>query len=121
MTVLDEVVIPIGESGVGVRAKCQRRRVVGLDVWVEARSNAQDIVALTQLAVIQTHLRFIGTLDGGGGRVRLRFMARDEEVHLTDGALVELVNKLADRLMWTGLTKLEEYDCVPAFAPFPLS
>lgn len=51
--------------------------------------------------------------------LRVRFVARRDDVHLTDEAIWELLSGLSGRLRWSRLAKLEELDGVPNFAPLP--
>jgi hypothetical protein len=111
---------------------CRRQRVVGIDLWVHAGSPLDLLLSLVRQAASSTHLRLAGVLEepaeGGGENglgpqepagVRLRFLARLEDTHLTDQAIWELVEKLPPGLRWWRLLKLEEFDGVPDFVPLP--
>lgn len=84
-----------------------------------ARS-AATATHLRLAAVLEEH-RDEGTPEDGNedGVLRLRFLARRDEVHVTDEAIWELLVRLPGRLRWSRLTKLEEFDGVPSFAPLP--
>jgi hypothetical protein len=108
----------------------QRRRVVGVDVWAECPFGDKEAVARARAAADGTHLRLDAAFSevdsyrmaGGSGLAgtRLRFVAREEDVHVTDQAICELLAGLAGRVKWSELAKLEEFDGVPAFVPLPV-
>ena len=112
------------------RPRCQRQRVVGVDLWVDCPSGWKQAVAVARCAATATHLRlaavleehrYEGALDGGNedGQLRLRFLARRDDVHVTDEAFWELLAQLPGEVRWSRLAKLEEFDGVPSFAPLP--
>ena len=74
-----------------------------------------------RLAAVLEECRDEGARDGGDedGELRLRFLARRDDVHVTDEAIWELLCRLSGRLRWSRLAKLEEFDGVPSFAPLP--
>jgi hypothetical protein len=49
--------------------------------------------------------------------LQLRFVARRDDVHLTDEAICELLDQLAGRIRWSQLVKLEEFDGVSVLEP----
>jgi hypothetical protein len=121
MTRADQGAAPMEWPSAAVRERCRRRRIIGIDMWAESSLGVQRVIALAQASATHTEFRLIGAVDEVDDRVRLRFRARDDEVHLTDRALIDLMTRLSDQLRWSGLSKLEEFDGVPAFAPLELS
>ena len=129
MNLVDEAVTPIGLAKPAVWRECLRRRVIGVDMWAEYPLGSEQVVAQARLAATNTCLRLAAAFDGvdpkattqGNNHVgmQLRFIARRDDVHVTDEAICELLNQLAGRMRWSGLVKLEEFDGVPAFAPLP--
>lgn len=113
-----------------VPATAVRRRVVGLDLWLDVRHRGSAelgdglVAALLRTAVRLTHLEDI---DGRplwpvaghaeATRVRARVVARDDDVHLTDSALLEVLAAVSTVSDWSLTRKLEEHDGVAAFAP----
>jgi hypothetical protein len=102
---------------------------LGIDLSVERPCDEGQVVSDAQAAVRATHLRFVAaTVDepdegavraGVGGELRLRFLARRDDVHVTDEAICELLACIPGRLRWVRLAKLEEFDGVPGFPPLP--
>ena len=112
------------------RAGCRRQRVVGVDLWADYPSGWHEVVTTARCAAAATHLRLATVLEersGDGeledanedGVFRVRFVARRDDVHVTDEAIWELLSRLSGRLRWSRLAKLEEFDGVPSFAPLP--
>ena len=107
-----------------------RRRVVGLDMWVEVRQDYSAPLGRALVgALLRTPMRLthLDDLDGRplwpasepvpAGRARARLMARDEDAHLTDAALLEVLSAVSRVTDWSIVRKLEEFDGVDAFAP----
>lgn len=107
--------------------RSRRRRVVGADVWIEAPHGADAALDAARDAAFGTHLRLSAAVDGAGEPasgttptvVRVRFVGRDAEGHLTDAAIAELLLGLGHRLRWSGVSKLEEFDGIPDYVPLP--
>lgn len=97
----------------------RRRRVVGVDIWVETPAGAQAAVEAARQAAADTHLRLLTSLHLDDDVVRARFVGRDPEGHLGDSAIVELLVQLGERLRWFDVRKLEEFDGVPNYIPLP--
>jgi hypothetical protein len=105
----------------------RRRRVVGVDVWVEAPDGADAALDAVRAASLTTHLRLAAAVDEHGepaagpsaGALRMRFVGRDPEGHLTDPAIAELLLALGRTLRWSDVRKLEEFDGVPHYVPLP--
>lgn len=113
------------ELGRGATSGGQRRRVVGVDLWAECPQGADAVVAEGLSGATGTHLRLSAfTISDTGEATKsdeiaelgLRFVARRDDVHVTDEAICELLAKLSGRLRWSKLSKLEEFDGVAAFA-----
>ena len=51
--------------------------------------------------------------------LRLRFVSRLDDVHLTDEAICELIACMPGNLRWVRLDKLEEIDGEAAFLALP--
>ncbi len=111
-----------------------RRRVVGLDVWLETRPQAssplgQSLVAvLTPTALRLTHLEDlhgrsvwpsteIVATTVTATQTRARLTLRGEDTHLTDQAIAEALAAVGGIATWSLVRKLEEFDAVDAFAP----
>ena len=113
------------------RAACARQRVVGIDLSVERPCDEAQVVADAQAAARATHLRFVAAMvgepDDGAVRagvdadLRLRFLARRDDVHVTDEAICELLTCIPGRLRWVRMSKLVEFDGVPGFPPLRAS
>ena len=111
------------------RPESARRRVVGVDIWVECPSGSDHAIDQARKSAAGTHLRLVAALEGTGIRgisrsnehavLRLRFVARQDDSHITDEAVFELLARLPMQLHWSDLVKLEEFDGVPAYAPLP--
>jgi isocitrate dehydrogenase len=111
----------------------RRRRVVGVDMWIEIDPRAGDAVGAVRCAASGTHLRLDAAVDTDGnpvavtgpsgsdtcGVVRVRLLARHEDAHVTDAAITELLARFEERVRWSHLVKLEEFDSVPAYVPLP--
>ena len=120
---------PRTDPGAPPRVACRRRRVLGVDLWVEPPGEEAQAIADVGSAARATHLRLVGALEGelhegplrGDERatLRLRFLARRDDVHVTDEAICELLACLPARLRWTLLAKLDELDGIPDFTPLP--
>ena len=107
-----------------------RRRVIGLDVWLEFRHGAADVLRHDLVgALLRTPAR-LTHLDDLGGRplwpasepvpttkARARVVARNEDVHLTDAALLEVLGAVSTIAGWSVVRKLEEFDGIEAFTP----
>jgi len=113
-----------------------RRRVVGLDVWLETRPRASSplgrtlVAALASTALRLTHLEDLHgrlvwpsaeTVTTAATQNRARLMLRDEDAHLTDQAIAEALAAVGGIATWSLVRKLEEFDAVEAFAPLGCS
>ena len=109
-----------------------RRRVVGIDVWLETRPAVSSplgrslVAALAPTAVRLTHLEDLcGRLvwpvaeqeAETASQARARLMVRNEDGHLTDAAISEALIALGVTATWSLVRKLEEFDAVEAFVP----
>ncbi len=85
---------------------------------------------MARCAATATHLRLATVMevhrdegepegDNEDGVLRLRFLARRDDVHVTDEAIWELLVRLPGGLRWSRLAKLEEFDGIPNFVPLP--
>lgn len=110
-------------------ATCRRRRVLGVDLWAERPSGADQMLVEARSGANDTYFRLVAALeaeDSDGSawesvrkEMRLRFVARQDDVHVTDEAICELLSRLSGKLRWSRLAKLEEFDGIPAFIPLP--
>lgn len=121
------------ENDVTVSGEPERRttqvgrcwRVIGVDLWAECPAGGDRVVAQGRSVAERTHLKLsafsapeAGAVAGDErARLWLRFVAREDDVYVTDEAICELLTGLAGRLRWSKLTKLEEIDGAPAFVP----
>ncbi|MCL4313843.1 MAG: hypothetical protein M1131_06900 [Actinobacteria bacterium] len=129
MALLNTLPTPGDPKILSSSTKCKRRRVVGVDIWVESPLDSEQVIYRAHEAASCTHLRltaaFNGTETNGSARgnefarLRLRFLARQDDVHLTDEAIFELMNRLSTQIRWSDLVKLEEFDGIPDFVPLP--
>ena len=83
---------------------------------------------MARCAATATHLRLVAVLERHRDEeasqddddvLRLRFLARRDDVHVTDEAIWELLARLPGGLRWSRLAKLEEFDGIPSVAPLP--
>ncbi len=108
-----------------LRSTASRCRVVGVDLWVDGSMGEERMIAAARQGAGDTHLRLSAamepkTTDGDfSDYVRLRFVARRDDAHVTDEAISELLAGLSGKVSWSQLLKLEEFDGVPAFVPLP--
>ena len=111
------------------RTYWRRQRVVGIDLWVDRRDGEEQIVDVARRAAAATHLRLVAVMgesaDAEAGRatavgaLRLRFLARRDDVHVTDEAVAELMAGVSSVLRWSRLAKLVELDGTPDYCPLP--
>jgi isocitrate dehydrogenase len=116
----------VGGGAVSVRSV--RRRVVGVDVFVESGLSPAALGAsLCQLAA-DTPLR-LKMISNRGTRVwpptgaatdcvdhwRCRFVVREEDWHASDDVLADLLARVATRHCWMHLEKLNEFDGAPGY------
>ncbi len=102
-------------------ASAIRRRVVGIDVWLEGRARPSIVdPAAVRAAVCTTPVRVhdvevVGSDDVHEG-IRCRMLVADGE-HLTDEGVAEVLLAVAPVATWTVVRKLVEFDGVPAYTP----
>lgn len=107
-----------------------RRRVIGLDVWLEVRHGDASVLSHDLVGVLlrtPARLTHLDDLEGRALRpvsepvpttkARARVVARNEDVHLTDAALLEVLGAMSTIAGWSVVRKLEEFDGIEAFAP----
>jgi len=108
-----------------VPATARRRRVVGIDVWVESRPAAPSALEPALVSALNGgHCRLAGfeaiegVLDGAAGTTaRCRILTRRDDAHLTDEGVVEALTAVASVARWSVVRKLEEFDGIPGFTP----
>ena len=125
---MDNLDVPSVQLISTARAIC-RRRVVGIDLCLERPYDEGQTLAIARSAASATHLRLVAAMAeepdervvraGTDGGLRLRFIARSEDVHVADEAICELLTSLPGALRWSRLAKLEEFDGIPDFSPLP--
>ncbi len=101
----------------------RRRRVVGLETWLEVRPGSRgvgsDLVSALRMSPVR--LTSLSDCDGTsvwpvepperlGRQLRARLLIRDEDTHLTDAALSEILAAVDSVASWTVAVKLEELD-----------
>ncbi|MHB1712311.1 MAG: hypothetical protein ACYCV7_13070 [Acidimicrobiales bacterium] len=116
----------VSDGSVRRATPAARRRVIGVDLWAECQAGADRAVAQGRSVAARTHLRLSAFGDPGAcsavagderARLWLRFVAREDDVYVTDEAICDLLAGLAGRLRWSKLVKLEELDGAPVFVP----
>ena len=85
------------------------------------------MVAKARSGAMGSHLRLVTASDGAGtaktargdahGELRSRVVARQDGVHVTNGAICGLLARSSRRLRRSQLVTLEEIDGVPAIVP----
>jgi isocitrate dehydrogenase len=108
--------------------KAKTRRVVGVDIFVESGLSAEELGPSLEELASGTALR-LKMISNRGTKVypptgaitdcvdhwRCRFVARDAGADLGDGAIVELLQRVAGRHRWMHLEKLQELDGANGF------
>jgi len=115
----------VGLDPFPVPSGSRRRRVIGIDVWLELWPTREGVPGpALPAALARTSCRLIDVApfaaEVGGPydrRLRARIVARAEDAHLTDGAVIEVLAALAEVGHWSLVRKLEEFDAIPAFPP----
>jgi len=110
---LDPFPVPMGS---------RPRRVVGIDVWCEARPTAAAVLAIDlRRALLRTHCRLRaltpdpeGLNEADPPRVRGRIVADRDDVHVTDTGIADVLEALSHRSL---VRKLEEFDGIPGYPP----
>lgn len=109
-------------------AGCRPQRAVGVGLWAGRPCGWEQGVPIARCVATVTHLRLAAALEerqgeeaprgGEHGKLRLRFLARRDDGHVTGEAIREPLTQLC-AWRWSALTKLEEFDGVPSFAQLP--
>ncbi len=108
--------------------KVARRRVVGVDVFIESGS-APDALGPDiedEVADLPVYLKMIssrgtkvypsmGAMTDYVDHWRCRFMLRDPAGELADAVIVALLERLSSRQRWMHVEKLQEFDGEPGF------
>lgn len=105
------------------------RRVVGVDVFIEAGGDAQtlgrtleqlcDNTALKLKLIANRGVRVYPPTDGNPDCVdqwRCRFVHRDAQHEVTDAQIFALLESIAHTLKWMHIEKLQEFDGKPAYS-----
>ena len=127
MTVVQQNTTSASPLDSSKQSEFHRRRVIGVDVLAEYPLGYKQLIDQARSGAMGTHLRLVAGIDEtdvkdgseGNEYFRLRFLARRDDVHVTDDAIFELLAQLTVRLRWSELIKLEEFDGVPAFVALP--
>jgi len=106
-----------------------RRRVIGVDAWLEVwpaservpRPELHAALAHTDYRLVDVAVVTSGLDAPNDRRLRARVAARRDDAHLTDSAVAEVLTALAAVGHWTLVRKLEEFDAIPAFPPIASS
>lgn len=123
---------PLSLAGVSARTpplRVDRRRVVGVDVFIEAEAGAAELgAALERLTGAELRLKMISNR---GTRVYppfgrqpdcpdhwcCRFVLRAPQGEAHDGLIVDLLGRLSSAgIRWMHVEKLQDFDGVPAFS-----
>lgn len=105
-----------------------KRRVVGMDLFIESAEHPTKIGPMVETLVEGTPVRLKmmsnrgtqvypdkGTIIDCNDQHRCRLLARDTSAELTDADLFPVLLKLAAKLRWAHIEKLQEFDGQPAF------
>lgn len=125
MSLVGATITPVDSVKPIVNEKCLWRRVIGADMWVRDQRGTEQALLQAPSGESDTDLPQVAALAGTYSKEasrrnklagpQLRFLARRNDVHLMDEAIVELVGYLVGRMRWSELVKLEELDCAQAF------
>jgi isocitrate dehydrogenase len=108
--------------------KAKTRRVIGVDIFVESGLSAEELGPSLEEAASGTALK-LKMVSNRGTKVypptgaitdcvdhwRCRFVARESGADLGDGAILELLQRVASRHRWMHLEKLQEFDGAAGF------
>ncbi len=108
--------------------KPQDRRVVGIDIFVESTLSPDDLGKSIERLAAKTPLK-LKMISNRGTKVypatggitdcvdhwRCRFVLRDAGSALADSAVFDLLQRIAARLRWMHVEKLQEFDKVAGF------
>jgi isocitrate dehydrogenase len=105
-----------------------RRRVVGVDVFVESALSPEELGRSLETIAAPTTLRLLGISNRGtqvyppSGAMTdcvdhwfCRFVLRDEAGDLADGPIWDLAQRIAAQHRWMHIEKLPEFDGAPGF------
>jgi isocitrate dehydrogenase len=105
--------------------RASRRRVAGVDVFVESALSPEELGKSAASLVEGTSLRLemvasrgtmvyptTSTITDTVDASYCRFMVREEGAHLTDEQLLELLTRMSADLTWTHVEKLNSFDGV---------
>jgi len=111
-----------------VNVTTTRRRVVGFDVFVESALPPAAIAATlnaaangrpVRLKMISNRGTQVWPATGGATDTvdhwRCRFVARDEDAHVTDGEITSFLDLIGGDLRWMHVEKLQEFDGEPGW------
>ncbi|MEJ5252551.1 MAG: NADP-dependent isocitrate dehydrogenase [Chthonomonadetes bacterium] len=106
----------------------QKRRVVGMDVFVEFGGTPEELGKGLEQVVEGTPLRLrlisnrgtmvypaFGAMTDNVDHWRCRFVLRDESADLSESQALELLQRVGARYQWTHVEKLHEFDGQPGF------
>jgi isocitrate dehydrogenase len=123
-----QVELPLAELGVNV-VPAGRRRVTGLDVYIESDLDPAKLAAGLEQMSKPSPLKLQMITNRGamvfpssGRRVslvdhfRCRFVLRDEAAVLADVEILALLGLVGARHRWMHIEKLQEFDGAPAFS-----
>jgi isocitrate dehydrogenase len=108
--------------------KVKQRRVVGMDFFIESAEHPVALGPVIEGLLEGTPLKLKmmsnrgtqvypdkGTLIDCTDQHRARMMARDPKADLNDADVLAIATKLATRLRWAHIEKLQEFEGQPAF------
>lgn len=110
------------------RSRIARSRVVGVDVFVESTREPAHIASSLVGAALDSPMR-LKMISNRGTQVwppngastycvdhfRCRFVARDDDAHVTDEAIGALLARVGGRIAWMHVEKLNEFDGVAGY------
>lgn len=116
----------VSTSRVSVVAKT--RRVVGMDLFIESPDSPDDIGRSVEILTADTSLRLkmvsnrgtkvypsMGAITDCTDQFRLRFIGKDPNADVSDGQLMDVVQRVATRHRWAHIEKLQDFDGAPAY------
>jgi isocitrate dehydrogenase len=99
------------------------RRVVGVDVFIESPLDPDDIGRSVEILTADTPLKLravsnrgtlvyppFGAITDCTDQFGLRFMLKDESGEVSDGQIMDVVQRIASRHKWAHVEKLQEFD-----------
>jgi isocitrate dehydrogenase len=104
------------------------RRVVGVDVFIESPLDPEEIGRSVEILTSDSPLKLkaianrgtrvyppTGTITDCTDQFGLRFILKDDTGDLSDGQIIDIVQRIATRHRWAHIEKLQDFDGAPGF------